>query len=137
MKKALILLIVFLAGAIPAGRTHAQARVLSLQEAVDIAIGGSTSVGIYRERLNTARQNVLRNNGLFLPNFTASFYAGHSYTGPTSSIFIDEQGRPVNQAGFDYENYSFRLNSGMTLFDWGANVKTLNSAKRSSDAAKE
>jgi outer membrane protein len=135
MKKVLMLLVVMLAGVLPAGRTLGQPRVLSLQEAVDVAISGSTSVGIYRERLNTARQNVLRNNGLFLPNFNASFYAGHSYTGPTSSIFIDAQGRPVNQAGFDYENYSFSLNSSMTLFDWGANVKTLNSAKRSSDAS--
>ncbi len=82
MKKALILLVVMLAGVLPAGRTLGQPRVLSLQEAVDVAISGSTSVGIYRERLYTARQNVLRNNGLFLPNFNASFYAGHSYTGP-------------------------------------------------------
>jgi outer membrane protein len=72
---------------------------------------------------------------MFLPNLSAGFYAGHSYQGPTNSIFIDAQGRPVVQTGFDYENYSFQLNSTMTLFDWGANVKTLNSAKRSSDAA--
>jgi outer membrane protein len=135
MKKALVFLVVLLAGAFPVGSALAQPRVLSLEEALDVAVSASTSVGIYRERLNTARQNVLRNNGLFLPNFNASFYAGHSYTGPTNSIFTDAQGRPVNQAGFDYENYSFSLNSNMTLFDWGANVKMLNSAKRSSDAA--
>jgi outer membrane protein TolC len=135
MKKALVLLVVFLAGVFPAGRSLGQARVLSLEEALDIAVTASTSVGIYRERLNTARQDVLRTNGLFLPNFNASFYAGHSYQGPTNSIFIDAQGRPVNQSGFNYENYSFQLNSNMTLFDWGANVKYLNSAKRSSEAA--
>ncbi len=135
MKKVLILAVIFIAGVAFTGPSAAQTRVLSLEDALDIAIDASTSVGIYRERLNTARQDVMRTSGLFLPNFALNFSAGHSYAGPTNSIFIDEQGRPVNQAGFDYENYSFQLNSNMTLFDWGANVKTLDSAKRSSEAA--
>jgi outer membrane protein len=135
MKKTLILFAAFVFGVASAAPLAGQPRVLSLEEALDIAIDASTSVGIYRERLNSARQDIMRTSGYLLPNFDMNFYAGHSYQGPTSSIFIDEQGRPVSQSGFDYESYSFQLNSNMTLFDWGANVKTLNRARRSSDAA--
>jgi outer membrane protein len=135
MKKSLVLVVVLLLGLLPASRSAGQTRVLSLEEALDMAVGASTTVGVYRQRLYTARQDVLRYHGLFLPNFGASFYAGHSFQGPTGSIFIDAQGRPVAPSGFDYENYSFQLNSQMTLFNWGTNMKYLESAKRSSDAA--
>jgi outer membrane protein TolC len=62
-------------------------------------------------------------------------YAGRAYIGPTGSVFLDSQGRPVQPTGFDYESYSFTLGSSMNLFDWGANVKYLKSAKRGAEAA--
>jgi outer membrane protein len=142
MKRSIVFAAVFLFGyllAFPpapgAAQPESGVRVLSLEEALDIAIEVSPAVGIYRERLHTSRQDVLRYHGALLPNFGASFYAGHSFQGPTGSIFYDQQGRPVVPSGFDYENYSFQLNSQMTIFDWGTNLKSLNSAKRSSEAA--
>ncbi len=135
MRKSIILLTILCCGLLYTSDSRGQARVLSLEEALDIAIGASTTVGIYTERLQTSRQDVLRNHGRFLPDATLSFYAGHTYIGPTNSIFIDPQGRPVQQTGFDYENYRFQLNSSMMLFDWGSNVNYLKSAKRTSEAA--
>jgi len=135
MKKGVVAVAVLLCGVFFAVPSGGQTRVLSLEEALDMAIGASTTVGIYRERLQTARQDILRTQGYLLPNFSTSFYAGHAFSGPTSSIFIDAQGRPVQQSGFDYESYSFQINSNMMLFDWGASIKNLSSAKRSSDAA--
>ena len=135
MKKGAVTVAVLLCCVFSAVQSGAQTRVLSLKEALDIAIGASTSVGIYRERLQTARQDILRNQGNLLPNLSTNFYAGHAYSGPTSSIYTDAQCRPIQQSGFDYENYSFGVSSSMLLFDWGASVKNLQSAKRSSEAA--
>ncbi len=118
-----------------AANVFGQTRVLSLEEALEIAIDASTTVGIYEERVLSSRQNVLRNHGRFLPNLYTTFYAGHTFLGPSQSIFIDPQGRPVQQDGQDYENYRFSIGSDIMLFDWGANVKYLKSAKRNSEAA--
>lgn len=135
MKKSLVLVGVLLLGLLPASRSAGEARVLTLDEALDMAVDASTTVGVYRQRLYTARQDVLVTHGRFLPNFTAGFRAGHSFQGPTGSIFIDAQGRPVTPSGFDYESYAFSINTQMNIFDWGTNLKYLESAKRSSDAA--
>ncbi|UCG51898.1 MAG: TolC family protein [Candidatus Latescibacterota bacterium] len=135
MKNTVVLFGILFCLVVSASDSFPQARVLSLEESLDIAIGASTTVGIYRERLQTSRQDVLANHGRFLPNFNMSFYAGHTFIGPTSSIFTDAQGRQILQTGFDYENYNFQINSQMTLFDWGASFKYLNSAKRGSEAA--
>jgi outer membrane protein len=112
-----------------------QARVLTLEQALDAAIDASPSVGIYTERLRNSRQDILSNYGRFVPNLNTNLYAGHTFIGPSQSIFIDPQGRPVQQTGQDYENYRFSINSSMTLFDWGANVKYLGSSKKNSQAA--
>ncbi len=135
MRKAFVLFGLLCTLAIPVPGSSPQARVLTLEQALEIAIGVSPTVGIYRERLRTSRQDILSNYGRFVPNLNTNFYAGHTFIGPTQSIFIDPQGRPVQQTGQDYENYRFSINSSMLLFDWGANVKYLNSAKKSSQAA--
>ncbi|MFQ5511312.1 MAG: TolC family protein [Candidatus Krumholzibacteriia bacterium] len=113
----------------------AQEGVLSLEEAVRVAKDNSTIVGVSREQLQSARQNVLNNLGRFLPNASVSTYAGRTFIGPSASVAFDTQGRPIDAAGFDFESYSFSVSSNLNLFDWGVNVKSLNSAKRSAEAA--
>jgi outer membrane protein TolC len=137
MKRALILsmVAVVVVGAMVAP-ARAQ-RIMSLEETVGMAIERSTVVGISRENLQNTRQNVLRNYGAFLPNATLGLYAGHSYIGPTGSVFTDAQGRPVQPAGFDYEAYNFSLSSGMNLFDWGVSYKNLRSAQHNAGAAEQ
>ncbi|MEJ2722118.1 MAG: TolC family protein [bacterium] len=135
MRKTLVLFVLLCTVVILAPGSSPQARVLTLDQALEIAIDVSPSVAIYRERLRTSRQDILSNYGRFVPNLSTSFYAGHTFIGPTQSIFIDPQGRPVQQTGQDYENYRFSINSSMMLFDWGANVKYLNGAKKNSEAS--
>jgi outer membrane protein len=135
MRKSAVLLMILCCGMVCAANGFGQTRVLSLEEALDIAIVASTTVGIYEERLLSSRQDVMRNHGRFLPNLYTTLYAGHTFIGPTQSIFIDPQGRPVQQNGQDFENYRFSIGSDIMLFDWGANVKNLSSARRTSEAA--
>ena len=111
------------------------ARTLTLEESVKIATQSSTAVGISRENLQTTRQDVLRNYGSVLPNATLNGYAGRNFVGPSPSVFVDAQGRAVDQTGFDHEFYSFSLNSNWMLFDWGSSIKTISSSKRTAEAA--
>jgi outer membrane protein TolC len=50
-------------------------------------------------------------------------------------VFVDAQGRPIQPSGFDYEAYTFGLQSQMRLFDWGANINGLTQSQRGADAA--
>ncbi len=109
---------------------------LNLEQCLDLAIKNSTQVGITREQYVSARDNVLRNYGRFLPNATLSMFAGHVFIGPSQSISIDSQGRPIKASGFDYESYSFSLNSSMNLFDWGVSAKNLSESKLNAKAAR-
>ncbi|MDH3214917.1 MAG: TolC family protein [Candidatus Krumholzibacteria bacterium] len=135
MKKGRVLLSFVFLGMAFWGQSYAQSDIVSLEEAITIATNQSTVVGTSREQLQTARQSVLNNYGRFLPNLALTGYGGHSFIGPTGSVQFDSQGRFVQPSGFDYESYSFSLNSGVTLFDWGVNVKSLSSAKRTAEAA--
>ncbi len=135
MKRSLLYVWFAVSMLVLSSASYAQEGILSLEEAVQIAKDKSTIVGISREQLQSARQNVLNNYGRFLPDASVSTYAGRTFIGPTASVAIDSQGRPIDQAGFDFESYSFSINSNMNLFDWGVNVKSLNSAKRSAEAA--
>ncbi len=112
-----------------------EARTLSLEQCLQIAVENSPLVGTSRQQLQSARTNVLRSYGSFLPSASLSMTAGHSFIGPTGSIAIDSQGRAVKPTGFDYESYSFGLSSNVTVFDWGANVKRLSEAKSSAQGA--
>jgi len=78
---------------------------------------------------------VMRSYGAFMPNLNLGAWAGHSFAGPSTGLFVDAQGRPVRPAGFDYEAYTFSLQSQMMVFDWGANINTLTRSKRTAGAA--
>jgi outer membrane protein TolC len=135
MKRYLILCLCIGCTLLVFAQAIAETRVLSLEECLRITIERSATVGVYREQLRSARQDVLANYGRFLPNATVSSYVGRTFIGPTSTVAIDTQGRPIQQAGDDFESYSFGINSSMMLFDWGVNVKSLTQSKRLSDAA--
>lgn len=110
--------------------------ILTLEECLQVAIKNSTAVGISEEQHLNARQSVLQSYAGFLPNASLQMSAGHAFIGPTQSISIDSEGRPIQQTGFDYESYAFSLSSSMNLFDWGVNIKNLQRAKQSARAAK-
>jgi outer membrane protein TolC len=112
-----------------------QAEQLSLERCLEIALDVSPTVGISRENLQNSRTNVMRSYANFLPNANTSLWAGHAFVGPSPGIFVDAQGRPIQQSGFNYESYSFSLSSQLTLWDWGANIKRLSEAKSNSKAA--
>jgi outer membrane protein len=136
MKRGLFPLVVaVLAAAMWPAAVGAQTRTLSLEESVKMAIERSTVVGISRENLQGARQNILRAYGGFLPDANLSLFAGRSFVGPTASVLLDQQGRPVQPAGFDYEAYNFSLSSSVNLFDWGVTYKNLKSAQHTAGAA--
>jgi outer membrane protein TolC len=135
MKRGLLYLTFVLGLLVFSSTTFAQEGILALEDAVRIAKDNSTIVGISREQLQSARQNVLSNYGRFLPNASVSTYAGRTFIGPTASVAIDAQGRPIEAAGFDFESYSFSINSNLNLFDWGVNLKSLSGAKRTAKAA--
>ncbi len=129
---------VFLALVVVATTTAAEfarAEVYDLERCLQIAQDVSTRVGISREQLQTARGNVLQSYANWIPNINVNMYAGHSWAGPTDGVVIDAQGRPIAPSGFDYENYTFSLQSGVTLFDWGTNVNRLHQSKENAGAS--
>ncbi|MHC4178613.1 MAG: TolC family protein [Planctomycetota bacterium] len=125
---ATVLMAAFCVGAI-ASSGVAQEQVLNLEQSIDIGIKQSTIVGKQRELLKTARQDVLNTYGSFLPDANLTLYGGRRFVGPTPNVFVDAQGRPIDQAGFNYEQYSFTIASNWTLFNFGVNTNTLRSAK--------
>jgi len=129
IRAVMVTVALMLAGA-PAG-----AEQLNLENCLQIALDVSPAVGISREQLSASRTGVLQSYANFLPNANASFWAGHSFQGPSPGVFVDAQGRPIQQAGFDYERYSFSLSSQLTLWDWGANYKRLSESRNSSRAS--
>jgi outer membrane protein len=131
MKKHVLLLVVSLVFAVGARAQD----VLNLEQAIAIGTDVSTQVGQAREQLQVSRQNVLNSWGAFLPNLTFNANVGKAFLGPTQSISFDSSGRPVQSSGFDYNNYSMGFNSSMVLFDWGANIKNLQSAQASAQAS--
>jgi outer membrane protein TolC len=115
---------------------QAQKRVLSLRECIDTALVNNPDMGMARQSLMKTESNVLGRYGNLLPNLQVDFYAGHRYYGP-SSVLIDDSGRPVQQQGFDYEDYTFRIGSDVVLWDGGANYASLRQAKHNREGARE
>lgn len=113
----------------------ARAEKYDLEKSLALALDASTSVGIARENLGSARSDVLTSYGALMPNFNLSAYGGHSWAGPTTGVVTDAQGRPIAPRGFDYEVYSFSLNSQVNLFDWGANFNNISRSKSTAEAA--
>lgn len=114
---------------------NARAEKYDLERSLTLALDASTSVGIARENLSSARGDVLRSYGGLMPNLNVGAYGGHSWAGPTTGVFVDAQGRPVRPAGFDYETYSLSLSSQVNLFDFGASWRSISRSKHSADAA--
>lgn len=113
----------------------AWAEKYDLERSLDLALETSTMVGVARENLSSARSDVLRSYGGLMPNLNLGAWAGHSWAGPTTGVFVDAQGRPVRPAGFDYEAYTFSLSSQMNLFDFGANYGNVSRSKHTAEAA--
>jgi outer membrane protein len=132
--RAVVIAVTLLLSVPLAGRT-ARAEQLNLEKCLKIALDVSPAVGISREQLSSSRTGVMQGYANFLPNANASLWAGHSFLGPSPGVQVDAQGRPIQQAGFDYERYSFSLGSQLTLWDWGASYKQLSEAKSTAQAA--
>jgi outer membrane protein TolC len=113
----------------------ARAEMYDLERCLQRALDASTNVGVARENLRSARADVLRTHGGLMPNLALNMWAGHSWAGPTTGIVVDDQGRPIRPTGFDYEQYSFQLQSQMNLFDWLSSYNNIDRAERSADAA--
>jgi outer membrane protein TolC len=111
-------------------------KVMSLRECIDIALVNNPDMGMARQSLKKSESNVLASYGSLLPNLDVDFYAGHRYYGP-SSVLIDDTGRPVQQQGFDYEDYTFRIASNIILWDGGANYARIRQSNRNREGAKE
>jgi outer membrane protein TolC len=122
--------------ALSGGAPAQAARELSLRECIDIAITGNPDIGVARQRLKKSESDVMARYGSLLPDLSVDFYAGHRYYGP-SSVLIDEQGRPVQSEGFDYEDYTLRVGSNIVLWDGGGNYARLSQAKHTRDGARE
>ena len=113
----------------------ARAELYDLERAINVALDVSTQVGVSREQLTQSRSQVLASYSAWLPNLQMNAYTGHSFSGPTSGAFIDNQGRLVSGPAADFESYSFSLNSGMQLFHWGSNWNRLTESKENANAS--
>jgi outer membrane protein len=113
----------------------AQAQEHTLERCIAIALDVSPQVGISRENLAQTRTGVLQSYGGFLPSASLGFTFGRTFAGPTSGIVIDQQGRPIPPEGSQYDTYVLTLQGGMTLFNWGANVRRLQQSKSSAEAS--
>jgi len=113
----------------------ARAETYNLERCIDLALETSTNVGISAEQLSTARSGVVRAYAQFMPNLSMSSWLGHSFAGPSTGVFVDAQGRPIQPTGFDYEAYTFGIQSQMRVFDFLANVDALRRSKHSAEAA--
>ena len=112
------------------------AEVLSLEDCIEIAIRNNPEIGIAESSVKSAESGLLQSYGLLLPNLSVSFMTGRAFYGP-SSIQYDAQGRPVQTEGFDYNSYSFSMNSSIVLFDGGRNINSIRSSMKYRDAARE
>ncbi|HEU4366242.1 MAG TPA: TolC family protein [Candidatus Krumholzibacteria bacterium] len=130
VRRAMAALILIVCAAV-----DARAETYDLERCIELALETSTNVGISTEQLRTARSGVVRSYAQFMPDLSISAWAGHSFAGPSTGVFVDAQGRPIQPSGFDYEAYTFGIQSQMRLFDWGANFNGLTQAKRGSEAA--
>jgi outer membrane protein len=132
---ALVLVLLFMMSiALPPGVSAS--RVLSLEDCIGIAIRNNPEIGIAESSIKGAESGLLRSYGRLLPSLNVSFTTGRAFYGP-SSIQYDAQGRPVQTEGFDYNSYSFNMNSSIILFDGGSNINTIRSSMKSRDAARE
>ncbi|MCI0452735.1 MAG: TolC family protein [Candidatus Latescibacteria bacterium] len=130
-RRAIVAQMLILCALVPGAR----AEQYNLERCLELALEASTNVGMSFEQLRSARSDVLRSYGGLMPSLSLNMWAGHSWAGPTTGIVIDDQGRPIQPSGFDYEQYSFSISSQLNVFNWGASYNTIDQSKRSADAA--
>lgn len=99
--------------------------VYRLNDCVQLALERSESVNIAERNLESSRQEKLGAYGSFLPTLNLGVGIGRTFSGPTEDIFTDAQGRPIDQTGFNYDNYSFRISSNMPIFRSGQLINNL------------
>jgi outer membrane protein len=114
----------------------AQELVYSLDQCIEMAQKSNPDIAIAGESYRKAEGNLLMNYGRLLPGFSVDFSTGHRFYGP-SSVQFDAAGRPVQDQGFDYPEYSFGLSSNIEVFDGGGNISRVRSAMFTRDAARE
>ena len=136
IRVAALLLLPLLVISLATPALASETKVLSLEDCIGIAIRNNPEIGMAESSVKTAESGLLQSYGQLLPNLSASFTTGRAFYGP-SSIQYDAQGRPVQTEGFDYNSYSFNMNSSITLFDGGRNFNTIRSSMKSRDAARE
>ncbi len=130
--KVLLPVLAVASAASGAGRLEAQ--VLSLEECIRTALKNNPDIHVAAQGVKKYESSLKYSYGNLLPNLSAGFSRGHVYYGP-SSVQFDSQGRPVQNSGFDYDNFAFRITSDLVLFDGGGNLSRINAARFSRDSA--
>ncbi|HER43988.1 MAG TPA: TolC family protein [Candidatus Eisenbacteria bacterium] len=136
IRRAALLPALLLMISIAAPSSAPAARVLSLEECIGIAMRNNPEIGMAESGIKGAENGLLQSYGQLLPSLNVSFTTGRAFYGP-SSIQYDAQGRPVQTEGFDYNSYSFNMNSSIVLFDGGRNINSIRSSMKRRDAARE
>ncbi|MBD3178658.1 MAG: hypothetical protein GF417_03125 [Candidatus Latescibacteria bacterium] len=130
----LLLAAVLITGAIPVWAGAEKENILSLDDCLEIALRNNPDIGISYQGIRKAESSLLESYGRLLPDFSLDFYTGHTFYGP-STVQYDAQGRPIKSSGFDFENYTMRLNADMMLWQGGTNYSNISSARDRRDAA--
>jgi outer membrane protein len=114
----------------------AERPVRSLDECIAIAQKNNPDIAIAGESYKKSESALLMNYGSLLPGFSLNFATGHQFYGP-SSVQFDASGRPVQREGFDYDDYSFRISSDITVYDGGGSINRIRSSMSDRNAARE
>lgn len=131
----MILLFSALVASSPKTVSASRSEVLYLRDCIEISLTNNPDIGIGHEMIRKSESGLQASYGNLLPDFSLDFYTGHSFYGP-SSVQYDAQGRPVQNEGFDYENYTMRFSSDLVLWQGGSNYAGIRSAKYRKDAAR-
>ncbi len=118
----------------PVAGAAEQQDVLSLDECLHIALRNNPDIGISYQGIRKAESALLQSYGRLMPDFSLDLYTGHTFYGP-STVQYDEQGRPIQSSGFDFENYTMRLNANLMLWQGGSNYSNISSAREMREAA--
>ncbi|MFO7915549.1 MAG: TolC family protein [Candidatus Krumholzibacteriales bacterium] len=125
---------VLISSVFPVAEAAEQRDVLSLDECLHIALRNNPDIGISYQGIRKAESALLQSYGRLMPDFSLDLYTGHTFYGP-STVQYDEQGRPIQSSGFDFENYTMRLNANLMLWQGGSNYSNISSAREMREAA--
>lgn len=113
-----------------------QAEVMSLEECIRTALKNNPDIHVAMQGVKKSQSGLKYSYGNLLPDLSANFSRGHVFYGP-SSVQFDSQGRPVQNSGFDYDNFGFQINSRMTIFDGMGNYSRIKAARYNRDSSIE